>query len=290
LYTGALTVNATLNVAANVTITARGTITENSTTINVKGNWANSGTYTGASLTSTVVFNGTATQYISGASVTYFKVLTINSGSTLMMSQNINVSETCTVNGTLDTNESPTYQLSGYADLTIGTVGTIVVNAGTVDQNVYTLGTVFLAGGSTVEYGSTLVNQVVYGFAYSTLKISGNTIKSLGGDVPTLVSSNTAYGNIIVTGGTLDLANFVAYRGTATTGGILSVATGATLRISGSHGLPDNYATQTFASGSTVEYYGSIQTIDIANYYNLVCTSGSRTLPASTIGIHRKKE
>lgn len=107
--------NRTMNVSGNVTINTGGTIrltdppgaNTNIHTLNVGGDFVNNGTFTAIAGTdsTTVIFNGTSPQAISGSSTTAFAALTINSGATVII-PTINIptvatAYTLTNNGTL---------------------------------------------------------------------------------------------------------------------------------------------------------------------------------------------
>ena len=112
-----LSVNKNLTVSGNLIINSNGTIQNGRATITLSGNWSNSGAYSGNSAKSTVIFSGT-NQSLGGSVVSTFRKLTINSGSIVTLNQNVTVYGTgnaniLTVNGTLNPNESPTYQITG---------------------------------------------------------------------------------------------------------------------------------------------------------------------------------
>src|SRR5439155_20844713 len=99
-------------------------------------------------------------------------------------------------------------------------------------------------------------------------------------------------GNIIVVSGTLDLSSFSADRATgggATSGGTISVANGATMKIGGTHTFPLNYRTHSLAVSSTVEYSGTNQTVTRESYGNLALSSSGgsavKTMPTSAMTI-----
>ena len=201
-----LTVNKTLTVYGNLTINSGSTITHTAGTLSVKGNWINSGTYNGTTTTVLVTFAGT-TQSINGPVVTAFKKLTINSGSITTLNINTSVATTFTVSGTFIPAEVATpYIVSGAAATTIGSAGVLKVNAASYNGNYAVSGVITLTAGATVEYCATLVNQTIKeNITYSTLRISGALVKTLGGNLNALNSTSSTKGNIYVTAGTLDL-------------------------------------------------------------------------------------
>jgi hypothetical protein len=227
-----LTISKGLVVSGSLTLNANGTLAHSRSTMTVKGNWVNNGTYTTGSNSSKIVFGGTS-QLISGSSLTTFRKVTINTASTVTLGTNLSINGQgayLDINGTLDPGQSPTYILTAAAAFRVYSLGKIRVNAGTFPENY--VGTVTLSAGSTVEYSSTTVNQVISAaYSYSTLIISGTGTKTVTGNLPALISSASDAGNIFVNGGILDLGAYNANRGTTTMGGTLSVANGAFLRL-----------------------------------------------------------
>ena len=60
--------------------------------------------------------------------------------------------------------------------------------------------------------------------------------------------------------------------------------TGAFLKIGGANSFPLNYATHSFNPTSTVDYYGTSQTVTAETYGNLnLSTSGTKTMPATPL-------
>jgi hypothetical protein len=276
-----LTISKTLSVSGSLTIQSNGTIIHNKTTVSLKGNWTNNGTYTGNFAQTNVNFIGSA-QSINGTSVTSFRKATINSSSAVTLGQNIAVANTLTVNGTLNPNESPTYQVTG--GLSLSSTGTLLVKAATFAGN-YT-GSVTASAGSIVDYSATTVAQIVSNtITYSTLRISGSGTKTLAGNLPALNATTAATGNIYITAGTLDASSFTADRGTAVAGGTLSISNGAFLKLGGTTTFPSNFATTALSLTSTVEYNGTAQTIAAQTYGNLILSGSGgvavKTLPAT---------
>ncbi|MES2618758.1 MAG: T9SS type A sorting domain-containing protein [Bacteroidota bacterium] len=282
--TATLTIAKNLNVFGDVVINSNGTILENTNnqTITVKGNWTNSGTFTASGNNVKVTFTGTA-QSLTGA--TTFKVLTINSSSTLTLASNISVGTTLTVSGALN---PASYVVSGAGALTVNSTGILFVYASTFAGNYTISGTKTLNGTSTVNYASSSTAQTVSNaLTYGILRISGGSTKSLSGNLPGLNSSNAASGKIYIDAGIFDLSTFTAAR--SSSGGEFTIAVGAQLKIGGTNSFPANYSTLSFASTSTVEYSGAAQTVIAAPYGNLTLSSSSgsvtKTLPATAFTI-----
>ena len=286
-----LTINSSTTVALNIQINGNGAITHTASSLTVKGNWINNGTYTATGTGSTVIFAGT-TQSLQGSVVTTFRRLTINAGSVTTLNTNVTVSGSSsrtTVKGTLDPGESPTYKLTGTI-FTVNANARIKVKGAIFTDNYTNSGTVTLNSNSIVEYAATAVNQTISStYTYSTIIISGAGIKSLAANLTALRSSATSNGNITVNAGTLDLGTFTANRGTSTTGGSFTVASGAFLKIGGTNTFPANYATVTLNLTSTVEYSGTNQAVSAKTYGNLILSSSSgaatKTMPATAFVI-----
>lgn len=111
----------------NIIINSGRTLTQNAASINVAGNWTNSGG-TFNENTNTVVFNGTSDQTITGAE-TFYKMTTSKSGGTLILASNVTVSNTLAMTqGNITT---------GSNKITLGTgtgaTGTLTYTAGTIN-------------------------------------------------------------------------------------------------------------------------------------------------------------
>jgi hypothetical protein len=209
----------------------------------------------------------------------------VNAGSTVTLNTSISVTTAFIMNGTFIPSENATpYLVSGAATLSLGANSILKVNAATFAANYGVSGTVTLTAGCTVDYSATLINQTVkQNLTYSTLTISGAGVKTAAGNLNALNATSAATGNINVSAATLDLSTFTASRGTTVTGGTLTVANGATLKIGGTNTLPANYNTRTLGLTSTVEYNGSTQAISSATSYGNLTISTAGTKTASAI-------
>jgi fibronectin-binding autotransporter adhesin len=283
--TSALTVPKNITVMGNITIGNNGSIVhDGKITIKLNGNWSNSGVYTTNNAKCSVVFSG-GTQNITGT--TTFRCLTINTGSTLTLLNNITVNNNLIVNGTFDPTE--TCSVSGTGDLSVNAGGTIVVKAANYSTNYNLSGSTTLNSSSTVNYASSTINQnVTNTLTYGYLRISGGLTKSLVGNLPALNSHPASSGRINVDAGTLDLLTYTANRGTPA-GGAITVAAGAKLKIGGTNSFPSNYSTASLATTSTVEYAGTAQTVTALSYGNLTLSSSSgsvvKTMPSTALVI-----
>lgn len=287
-----LTLSKNLAVSGGVTINANGTATQSNSTFTLSGNWTNNGTYATTNNNAKIVFGG-VTQTIAGSSTTTFRKITVNTGSTVTLNQNINVSgsgSNINVYGTLNPGESPTYTVTSTVLLRVYDNGRIKVNGATFADNYILSGTVTLSPGCKVEYSSTTVNQTITNsYTYSTLIISGTGTKSLAGNLTALTSSSSTTGNILINSGTLDLLSYTANRGISTTGGEINVGNGAILKIGGTNTFPANYSTRVLTLSSTVEYYGTAQAVSAQTYGHLTLSSSSgavtKTMPGTAFTI-----
>ena len=284
-----LTVSYTFTAYGNVTINSGSTLTHGAYSLTVKGNWSNSGTYTGTSTSSTIKFGGT-TQSLGGSTATAFRKLSVSSGSSVTLITNISISVSFSLSGTFIPVETATpVVVSGASTLSVGSTGILNINASTYAGNYAMTGTVTLSAGSTIDYSATLVNQTVrQTLTYSTLRISGALVKTLGGNLSALNSTASTRGVINVVSGTLDMLTYTANRGTTTAGGTFSVSNNANLRIGGvtTNFFPANFATNTLSLTSSVEYYaGGTQLVAAQTYGNLIFSSNSgaavKTLPGT---------
>jgi fibronectin-binding autotransporter adhesin len=289
--TSTLTISRGLTISGNLLINANGAISQGGYSLTLKGNWQNGGVYTATSSYSNVIFAG-VNQLINGPVVTHFRRLTINAGSVTTLNTNVTVSGSnsrTSVKGTLDPGTSPTYKLTGTS-LTVTSNGKLKVKAGNFTDNYTSSGTVSLNSNSIVEYAATTINQVVSSaFTYSTLMISGGGVKSLAANLPALRALTSSNGNIIINGGTFDLGVYTANRATSVSGGSITVAGGAFLKIGGTNTFPTGFSTNSLEMTSTVEYNGTNQVVSSKIYGHLILSSSAgaavKTMPASALQI-----
>ena len=284
--TSTLTINSnSLTVSGSVIIGANGTIIHSgSGTFSLTGDWNKTGGYNATSTNATVNFNGSTLQYLNGA--TTFQKFQVAGGASLLLNANIDIARSVTISGTLDPNE-PTYTVNNTSSssFTVNSGSILYVKAATFNGNYSGFSSTTINQGSTVNYAASTQDQTVSSsFTYSTLIISGSGIKSLSGNLPDLNSNSAAIGNVTVKSGcTLDLSSFGADRGNGITGGTFTLENAATLKIGGTNSFPAQFATVSLGSLSTVEYYGSDQTITALNYGNLTSSlSGTASLEDNT--------
>ncbi len=116
--TGTWKVNATTDVANDLTITS-GTFAPGAFTVNVGGNFSNTGTFTGTS--STINFNGASAQTIAAAT---FNNLTINNATGVTLSGNVTASGVLTFTTGVVTTGSNTLTLTNNSSATAALSGT----------------------------------------------------------------------------------------------------------------------------------------------------------------------
>ncbi|NJO26070.1 MAG: hypothetical protein HC867_10375, partial [Bacteroidia bacterium] len=284
-------VKKSLSVSGYIQINSNGTLYLDKSSITLTGNWINNGSFTEDPSTTTVYFAGTS-QTISGTSVTTFQRLTINSGSSVTLAQDINVTGSAgsklDIFGTFNPGSSPSYLVTAD-EIELEDNAVLHVKASAFSSN-YNVAALTLRNLSIVNYSSTVTNQVVSNaYIYSTLYISGSGVKSLNGNLPSLLSNNAARGNIFITGGTFDLQGYTANRGNSTTGGTISISNGATLKIGGTNTFPANFNTKSLTINSNVEYNGANQPVLATTYGNLSLSASSgsvvKTFPGSAFTV-----
>ncbi len=269
-----------LNIDGDLIIGSLGTLNDNSSDLQILGDWLNSGSYVAGSTNRKVYFGG-ANQLIGGSSVTTFGKLYINSNTNVTLGQSIINSNLIDISGTLDPTEN--YTVTGSGDINIQSHGELVVKAATFNANyAHTGNTNSKKSTSIVNYASASLDQTVSVLShdYEILKISGSSTKTLSENI-------TIESDLIIEEGIFDLQNFTADR--KRNGGSLSLAGNATLKIGGTNTFPDNYSDHLLASTSTVEYYGGNQVVTNESYGNLTLSSSSgavtKTLPISALNI-----
>jgi len=162
----------------------------------------------------------------------------------------------------------------------IGSNSLILSGTGSgISRPLYVNGGTFTAPTTTTYTGAGAFD--VEGTTYTSLTInSSNAIGTLIG------AASISGGNLTITSGIFDLSTYTANRTGA--GGTLTLSSGATLKIGGTGTLPANFSTHSVDAASTVEYYGTTQTVGTINagsYGNLTISgTGAKTL-AGTEGV-----
>ena len=281
-----LTASKNLTVSGNVLINANGAIVQGGATLSLSGSWTKNGSYSFTNTGALVIFSGVS-QTVNGSAATAFRKVTVNTGCILTMNVNFSTAGLLTVNGTINPGISPTYTVTP-GTITLNSGSKLLVYAATFAGNYTTNPTI--KSGSIIEYASSVISQTVSSsLTYSTLTISGTTTKSLAANLPSLRSTLSTDGNIYVNGGTFDLLTFTAARGSVTAGGQINVVNNAVLKIGGTNSVPANYATRIFQLISTVQYYGTNQTVNAETYGNIILSSSSgaavKTMPGTAFTV-----
>ena len=175
---------------------------------------------------------------------------------------------------------------------TIG--GNLSLTAGTLSSNNLALSvkgnwinnvstTAFAAGTGTVTFSGTTAQSIGGSFASTFTNLTiGNTITAVTLNVNTSIT-----GNLSVTVQTFDLGIYTANRATA--GGTITLSNNTFLKIGGTNTFPANFTTNTLAVASTVQYYGTNQTVAAKTYGHLTLSSGGgavvKTFPATAFAI-----
>ena len=278
------TVSATLFVVKNFIVTgntvvnSNGTISQGKATLTLRGNLASTGIYTTTNNAANVAFGG-ITQSLSGTFI--FRRLTINSGTSVFLSNAIRTNAAFAVNGKFN----PGINLVTVAGaLTVGASGLLKVEAANYAAN-YTANPGTITAGGTVEYISAAAQLVSNGFTYSVLKISGAGTRTLAGNLLFGTASATFGSFLIGDTSVLDMGNFTANRGSL--GGVLSIGNLSTLRIgagSATTNFPTNFTSTNINTTSTVEYYGAgTQVVSARTYGHLTLTSSGGAASAKTM-------
>ncbi len=169
-----------LTVNGNLTIAAGATFLGNSHTHNLKGNLSNSGTLTGG--TSTINFNGTAAQSISGAGATNFFSLTLANAAGVTPNGNITVQGnfTHTAGFTAGTSTVIFGGLSAQSLTGTTTFNNLVMNnaAGlTLNNTVSVGGTLTFTSGNIVTGANALVITPAGSVTRTSGHVAGNLTK-----------------------------------------------------------------------------------------------------------------
>jgi hypothetical protein len=289
-------------VHGDVVIAANGEIENEGTYFTLKGNWTNNGVFTENLYIKGNSPNARSTQYptmeftgagktIGGTSVTTFNKLVIT-GSTILganitmvarsnTSGNVTEQPKLHVNGTLD---PQTYLVTVPSvtgtEFIVGPTATLYVKANTYFSNysrtpstMYTTSIINYAGDNQI-----IESTIVYG----VLRVSGTGTKKLNGNTRVFGATDTG---LHIDAAILDIESYTLDRDTNPSGQ-LTIASGATLRIGGTNTFPANYATNTLHANSTVEYYGTNQTVANVTYgHLLLSTSGIKTMPVTTMTV-----
>ena len=252
---GVWTISSNTIAERNFAITAGSVTAPSSFTVS---SFSNSGTFTHNNGTVTLT-GGLGSHMINGSTSTTFYNLVIDQAISL------GIAIVVLNNLTINSNANLDVSTSNYA---------ITVGGNWLNNYIFNCrsGTVTFNGSSAQTIGGTSSSS----FKYLTIS-SSSTV--------TLISNQGLYGNLSVTSGTLDLSTYTLnqYWSSSYT---ISVSNGASLRLGGSSGgqsgsnFPSGYSSSiSLGTTSTVEYYGSSQTIfNTPTYGNLILSgSGNKT-------------
>jgi predicted outer membrane repeat protein len=197
-------------------------------TINVSGNWSNSGTFTAN--TGTVNFNGAAAQTMSGSSTTTFNNLTISNAAGVSLSTNETVNSALTLTSGALSVGAQTLTLNGAASATSGSI-TSSAN-GTVNYNQSTNGQAVLAANygnltfsnltkTLASSGTTRIAGAFTTGAAGGHTVTGSTVEYNGSGAQIAPSGFSTYDNL-----TINNPAGVSLGGNAIVGGLLSLTNG----------------------------------------------------------------
>jgi hypothetical protein len=238
----------TVQIAANLTQTAAGSVT------------VNNGATLSATTTGVTVSLGT---------------LTINTGGTVSMQRNLTVQGTTNISGTL------TFGSTSGTSRVMTFTGDVTLNSG-ANWNETTTG-----AAATFSFGGSFTNDATTFTAQNTAHNFTGATKTLNGTTTITFPTATFTGNyansgtltcstlLTVTGAAIRLTNNGTINSTAVlsgTGGVTQGATGI-LNIGGTSTITTLTAT---ATGNLVNYTGAAQTCKVTTYYNLTL-SGTGT-------------
>nr|WP_322623896.1 YDG domain-containing protein [uncultured Flavobacterium sp.] len=286
--------NVTFNVDGDITLSDEGKLdlgVSGTSATNVKGD---------VSVASGALLNASA----SGATTT-FNFTGIGNGSTAATTQTINIATTAVAKNQYVNFASKSGSYVQLANnLTLGTNGKFTTEAGSVfdtQTNVISGPSFVTAATSTVTTNNTggLTGAITATPTYAAgthYIFNAATTTPFPTDTfanPANVTTNANVtlnrniaptGNVTVNSGIFDLDTYTIDR--ATSGSIITLGNGATLKINGTNGFPANYASQVFNTNSTVHFAGDNQPVKklTAEYYNVrLSGTGAKTFDNETI-------
>jgi hypothetical protein len=252
----------TINLTGNLEHHQTANITLGASNLNIGGNYNyTAGNFMGG--TSTVTYNGARAQIVAGVPYHHLTISKTAGAATLTSAATQSISGSLTVTGGTMALDVPTINVAGNVSLT---AGALHGNTSTID-----LKGDWLRTGGTYIPGSSAVNfsganpQTVAGTTFHNLsKTTANTVTTTG--------NSTLSGNLAVQSGTLILNGHTVDR--TTTGGIATLANGATIRINGTT-FPANFTVNTLGATSNVIYSGGTAAMAAISYGNLTVQDGS---------------
>jgi hypothetical protein len=217
-----------------------------------------------------VLIRNTHTVTLNGSPANAIGSLTVGEGASgiFQMGSN-NTARTLNVNG----------------DITVATGGSVVVGNNNATHNLNFGGNLTVNGSFDLNLdANSRSNATMNGTGTQTISGTGATIDFYSltisaGTTKTLSCDITINANLSVNAGTFDLGVYTANRVTA--GGTLALAAGTALRVGGANSMPANFGAYTLNATSTVEFYGSTQTVDALTYGNLTLSGSGPKSTAS---------
>lgn len=272
--TNGLLLPGAITIGGNLTLTS-GILNTNNFPILIAGNWINNNSVTAfASGTSTVTFNGSANQYISGSAVTTFNHVTVNNnGYVLSLAVNTNISGNLTVStGTFDLGAFTANRVTAGGTLVVDNNATLKIGGNKTYPSNFTTNNLSVSG--TVEYSGT--NQTVSSKAYGNLKLSSSS----GSVIKTLTPAISVLGNLISVQGAGTAVTFTAVAAITVSGNV-SIGTATTFNGGNyNHSVGGDWTNAGIFNGNTgtITFTGSGKLVSgtgVQNFNNLtVAASG----------------
>jgi len=282
---GTITINGTLNTSgtsyalSGTTLTigaSPAALTANASTITLSGTTGplfTKGTGTFTADTSTVVFSGNATTTLNSGAITFNNLTSSGTGTKTL-------GAAVTIGGNLSISAG-TFQPSTYG---LSVTGTTSIT-GTLDDSSST-GTNLFTGGVTVNNGGTWtsIGNSAYEFRGGLTVNSTSTFTSGSGVYTFSTNAQTVAGTQTYTIASLTnsitTSTGLTLSGSTATITALTQGTNAILTISGT--VPTITTLTATATGNTVNYSGTSQTLKIASYHHLTLSGGAETFGAIT--------
>lgn len=274
------------SLTINGGVTNAGTFNANGSTIGVKKDWVNNGTFTGG--TSTVTINGSTAQRISGTSSTSFYNLTLSPTAAVVdsLAQNISV--------------------TGNMNITAGTFSTTPLNYTVTVTGNLTNGSTLNVYGSAINIGGNFTQNGTFNYGTSTVTFTGAGAHSISGTalapinfnrITTTGSGTVTLGKEILLNSHLTINSGTGFNTSATNFALTvygNLYIGGTLTLNGSAlGLRGNFTHATGgtfnANTSTVTFNGTSQQSFDGNlsstFNNALLNNSSGILLASTVNM-----
>jgi hypothetical protein len=217
-----------MTFSGSITIGSGTTLASNNKTINVQGDWSNSGSFTQG--TSTVVMNGTGTQIIDGSTSTAFNNLNLSNTNTATSGNtNFSVNGTLTVNANAVLAPSAAVVISGSGTLTGSGTVQVTRTASPADfSSQYTIANKTLTN-LTVEYISAAA-QSLSALTYGNLEVNSPSGCSVSGAITINGALTLTTGKVTLGSNTLTIASGGSISGGSSSSYIVTNSTGVLTR------------------------------------------------------------